>query len=122
MLQAASQMNDWEGSLKLLARLARVDVDAYVYAIAACGRANQPKQAQELLDRLSGAGLTPPGRAYNQVISSYARSGQWQAALLLAGDSHASSEMELSCSWSSSASVFARSASAAAAISSTCEG
>ena len=83
MLQAASQVNDWQGSLKLLARLARPYVEAYAYAITACGRANQPTRAHELLDALQAANLQPPTRAYNQVISAYARGGQWESALKL---------------------------------------
>jgi pentatricopeptide repeat protein len=81
MLQATSQVNDWEGALQLLGRLGRPDADAFGYAISACARANQPEQAHELLDQLAKAGVEAPARAYNIVISSYARRKEWHAAL-----------------------------------------
>ena len=83
MLQASSQVNDWQGSLKLLARLGRPDAEAYAYAIAACGRSNQPREGQELLEVLASARIVPAAKSFNQVISAYARRGEWQPALRL---------------------------------------
>ena len=86
MLQAASQVGDWEGAVRLLRRMEEEagrpnDVECYAYAIAACSKANKPQHACTLLERLNAADVTVPIRSYNQVISSWARQGKWKEAL-----------------------------------------
>ena len=85
MLQAASQVTDWEGSLRLLARMDEAgrgcDVEAFRYAIAACSKANEPDAAAQLIDTLSRCGIVAPVRSHNQVISAWARCGKWEAAV-----------------------------------------
>lgn len=85
MLQAASQITDWQTALRLLRRMEEAgrpyDAEAYAYAIATCSKANEPNDARALLERLGAAGVAVEARSHNQVISSWSRSGQWKEAL-----------------------------------------
>ena len=90
MAQAASQVTDWEGALKVLRRMADegkpVDAAAYGHCVAACAKANKPVEGQRLLEQLSAAGVAAEARPYNQVMSAYARQRKWSEAIALLRD------------------------------------
>ena len=79
ILQAASQVNDWRGALRLLVVLkTRLGPDslAYGHAIAALTRSSELDKALELLRELRRAGLKPELRSYNMAITCAGRSGK----------------------------------------------
>ena len=71
MTQAASQVTDWEGALRLLERMEAdgkpADAPAYGHAVAACAKADQPTEGRALLGKLQKAGVMAEVRGYNQV-------------------------------------------------------
>ena len=85
MTQAASQVTDWQGALRLLERMEAdgkpADAAAYGHAVAACAKADQPTEGRSLLDKLQKAGVMAEARGYNQVMSSFARQRRWSEAL-----------------------------------------
>ena len=85
MTQAASQVTDWQGALRLLERMEAdgkpADAAAYGHAVAACAKADQPTEGRSLLDKLQTAGVMAEARGYNQVMSSFARQRRWSEAL-----------------------------------------
>lgn len=85
MTQAASQVTDWEGALRLLERMEAdgkpTDAPAFGHAVAACAKADQPTEGRALLDKLQKAGVMAEVRGYNQVMSSFARQRRWSEAL-----------------------------------------
>ena len=87
MAQAASQVNDAEGALRVLRRMEAAgkpaDVTAYGYAVGACAKANRPEEGRALLEELAASATPAEARAYNQVMSAYARQRRWSEALSL---------------------------------------
>ncbi|KAL1529529.1 hypothetical protein AB1Y20_000474 [Prymnesium parvum] len=104
MLQAASQVSNWRGALQIIdhmeasgdgrpptaaRRAPPVDVAAFGHAIAACARAGEAEQGEQLLQRMRTRGAWPEVRSYNMVITCYAKKGRWRHGLRILDDMRA---------------------------------